>query len=213
MESAANAFPFTSLCAHRYWKSEAAGWLAFPVYSRRRGDEWWQNQNSLEDVMRHGAIRLCLIISDWVSSCLFHSAVVRLRAHEKPRGENCVGAQQRCIGAISTNGIVSRAAVLSTSGAKWRRWEHYQMCLSSPHQRDPGGRCRYWVTFSAWLPDINAISRLITMGTFHRVLGLINDFFLGFHLSSPFATVLLPCSPRSPCSWADNPTSPGARPP
>lgn len=58
---------------------------------------------------------------------------------------------------------------------------------------------------------------LITMGTFHRVLDLINGFFLGFHLSSLFSISLPrslpPCSPRSPCSWADNLTSPGARPP
>lgn len=61
---------------------------------------------------------------------------------------------------------------------------------------------------------------LITMGTFHRVLDLINDFF--FSLASisllppspSFSLIsLLPCSPRLPCSWADNPTSPGARPP
>lgn len=114
--------------------------------------------------------------------------VVQLSAGGKKAKSFCSGNSvkaQRCISAISTNDIFPWAPILSTSGAERRRWEHYQMCLSSSRWRDPSGRRRYRVTFSAWFSDINAISYLITMGTFHRVLDLINDFFLGSHLSSP----------------------------
>ena len=107
--------------------------------------------------MRYGAIHLCLIIFDLVSSCLFHSLVVQLSAHKKP-AVRIVSEHSGTSVQFSTNGIFSQAPILSTSGAERRRWEHYQMCLSSSHQHDPGGRYRYRVTFSVWLPDINAIS-------------------------------------------------------
>ena len=194
MESASNVLPFMSLCANRYWKSERGCWLPSPVYSRHCGDEWSQNQTLVEGIMRRSAIHLYLIIFDWVSSCLFHSLVVQLSAHKKASSENCVRAQ-RCISAISTNGIFSQAPILSTSGAERRRWEHYQMCLSSSHQLDPGGRCRYRVTFSAWLPDINAISPPYYHGNISQSIRLNKWLFFFLSLAS---ISLLPPSPSFP---------------
>lgn len=113
----------------------------------------------------------------------------------KASSENCVRAQ-RCIRAISTNGIFSQAPILSTSGAERRRWEHYQMCLSSSHQHDPGGRYRYRVTFSAWLPDINAISLPYYHGNISQSIRLNKWLFFLASIS------LLPSPSFSPIlSW------------
>lgn len=91
----------------------------------------------------------------------------------KASRENCVTAQQY-ISAISTNGIFSQASILSNSGAERRRWEHYQMCLSS--STPVGGTYIEWPFLHGSL-ILTQSPRLITMGTFHRVLDLINDFF------------------------------------
>ncbi len=57
----------------------------------------------------------------------------------------------------------------------------------------PVGRNRYRLTFSAQLPTLPQSALLITTGTFHTVLDLINDF------SSPPPSLHIPRS-CSPCS-------------
>lgn len=200
MESASNAFPFMSPRTNRYWKSERGRRPPLLRISRHCGDERLPNQNLVESIMRRRAIRLSLIIFDWVSARWFHSVVTQLSARWKPSSENCVRAR-RCISAISTNGIFSRAPILSTSGAQRRHREHYQMCLSSSHQRNPGGRRRYWVTFSAWLPDINAISPPYYHGNISQSIRLnkwlfpqLPSFFSPLHPSPSFSPALLPSS-------------------
>lgn len=176
MEGGSNAFYFMSQYANRYWKSKQMADI-FPVCLSKCGAEWLLNQNLAESVMCCSAIHSCSIFFGWMLG-------VQLSAKSPSNSDNCVKTQQH-ISAISTNGIFPQTPILSTSGAERKRWEHYQMCLSSFRQHDPGGWYRYRVTFSVWFSDINAISCLITMGTFPRVLDLINDFFLGFHLFFP----------------------------
>lgn len=215
MESASNVLPFMSLCANRYWKSERWCWLPLLYIHVINRDEWLQNQNLAENIIRHRALHLCLIIFDWVSSCLFHSVVVQLSAHKKASSENCVRAQ-RYISAISTNGIFSQAPILSTSGAKRRRWEHYQMCLSSSHQHDPGGRYRYRVTFSAWLPDIKAISPPYYHGNISQSIRLnkwlfpwLPSLFSHRHLSPPISSWPAPLVLPAPEPITRPPQGPG----
>lgn len=186
---------------------------AFPVYSCHCGDEWSQNQNLVEDIMRHRAIHLSLIIFD---SCLFHSLVIQLSAHKKPAvrivSEHS-GASVQFPQMASFPKLPSSRPLVPSDDA-----ESIIRCVwAAPISTTPvGGTDIEWPFLHGSL-ILTQSPRLITMGTFHRVLDLINDFFLSFHLPSPFAIFLphslLPCSLRSPCSWADNPTSPGARPP
>lgn len=183
---------------------------AFPVYSCLCADQWLRNQNLAENIMRQRAIHLCLIIFDWVSSCLFRSLVIQLSAHKKPAGrivsEHSGTSVQFPQMASFPKPPSSRPLAPSDDA------ESIIRCVwAAPISTTPvGGTDIEWPFLHGSL-ILTQSSRLITMGTFHRVLDLINDFFLGFHLSSPCAIFL--ARPLLPCSWADNPTSPGARPP
>lgn len=226
MASVSNAFPFRSSCAHRYFiiqtKPRRVFLLLLRLFSSCIHVFVEINDYKIKDVVES---IMCFGSRTRAARGSHRACCTAVCGGGKKAKSFCSGNSvkaQRRISAISTNAIFPWAPILSTSGAERRRWEHYQMCLSSSRWRDPGGRRRYRVTFSAWFCDINAISCLITMGTFHRVLDLINDFFLGSHLSSPcvfFSFLLFPLpdrwrfrAPRFPCSWADNPTSPGAQP-
>lgn len=195
MESASNALPFISLCANTYWKSVC---LSCKFTSLWR---WMIAESEFSE--KHNVAASCSFMPDnlWLGVIMLIPFTRRTAVYTlKASSENCVRAQ-RYISAISTNGIFSRAPILSTSGAERRCWELYQMCLSSSHQRDPGGRCRYRVTFSAWLPDINAISPPYYHGNISQSIRLnkwlfpwLPSLFCLCHLSPPFSPGLLPSS-------------------
>lgn len=189
---------------------------AFPVYSCHCGDEWLQNQNLAQSIMHQRTIHSCLIIFDWVSSCLFHSLVVQPSARKKPAVKivsEHSGTSVQFPQMASFPKLPSSRPPAPSDDA-----ESIIRCVwAAPISATPvGGTDIEWPFLHGSL-ILTQSPCLITMGTFHRVLDLINGFFLGFHLSSLFSIFLprslLPCSPRSPCSWADNLTSPGARPP
>ena len=196
MESASNAFPFMSLCANRYWKSERGCWLPSPVYSCHCADEWLQNQNLAENIMHHRAVHLCLIIFDWVSSCLFHSLVAQLSAHKKPAvrivSEHS-GTSVQFPQMASFPKLPSSRPLASSGDA-----ESIIRCVwAAPISATPvGGADIEWPFLHGSLILTQSL-RLITMGTFHRVLDLINGFFpwlpfLPCLLSPPFSPALLP---------------------
>lgn len=191
-------------------------WLPFPVCSFHCEDEWLQNQNLAESIMLHRIIHLWLIIFDWASSRLSHSLLAQLSAHKKP--EVRIVSEQSGTSAqfpqMASFPKLPSSRPLASSGDT----ESIIRCVwAAPISTTPvGGADIEWPFLHGSL-ILTPSPHLITMGTFHRVLDKINDFFLRSHLSSPFAIFLphflLPCIPRLRCSWADNPTSPGARPP
>ena len=141
--------------------------------------------------MRHAAIHVCLIIVDWVSSCLFHSAAIQLSAHKKP-AVRIVSERSGTSVQFPQMASFSQAPLLSTSGAE-RRAESIIRCVGAA----PSARPRWAVLISSDLflhgsLILRQSPRLITMGTFHRVLDLINDFF---SISCPPSSS---CSPRLP---------------
>lgn len=150
--------------------------------------------------MRHRAVHLCLIIFDWVSSCLSHSLAVQLSAHKKP----AVRIVSEHSGASAQFPQMASFPKLPSSRPLVRRddTESIIRCVwAAPISATPvGGADIEWPFLHGSL-ILTQSPRLITMGTFHRVLDLINDFFLGFHLSSPFAIFLphslLPLLPSS----------------
>lgn len=81
IENASNVFSFMYSSGNTYWKPESY-----------QEEEWLQNRN----LMCWAAIRLCLIISGWEASCLFHSIVIQLSAHKKKKKANCVRAVHQC---------------------------------------------------------------------------------------------------------------------
>lgn len=175
-------------CVHTDIENQREG-AAFPVYSCHCGDEWLQNQNLVEDIMRRRAVHLCLIIFD---SCLFYSLVIQLSAHKKPAvrivSEHS-GASVQFPQMASFPKLPSSRPLVPSDGA-----ESIIRCVwAAPISATPvGGTDIEWPFVHGFL-ILTQSPCLITMGTFHRVLDLINDFFLSFLLPSPFFSLILYC--------------------
>lgn len=83
MESASNAFPFMSLCANTYWKSQRRCRLLFLYIHAIADVSDCEIRNLLESIIRHRDLYLSPIIFDLVSSCLFRTVTVRLPAQSQ----------------------------------------------------------------------------------------------------------------------------------
>lgn len=196
MESASNAFPFMSLCANTYWKSQRRCRLLFLYIHAIVDVSDCEIRNLLESIIRHRDLYLSPIIFDLVSSCLFRTVTVRLPAQSQ--GSHWELCQSSVVHQCNFHKWHHQAPILSTSGAEWRRWEHYQMCLSSSRQHDPGGRYSYRVTFSAWLPDINASSPPYYHGNISQSIRLNKWLFSSASVSPPPSPFFSPSSAPAP---------------
>lgn len=157
-------------------QKEVAGCL-FLCSSCHRGDEWSQNQNLAEDIMLHRALHLCLIIFDWVSSCWFRSPCrTAVSAHKKPAvrivsehsGTSVQFPQMASFPKLpSSRPLAPGACAESIIRCVW----------AAPISATPvGGADIEWPFLHGSLILTQSL-RLITTGTFHRVLDLINGFF------------------------------------
>lgn len=212
MWRASNAFPFVSLWAKRYWKSEQmlalfpvhlSFWRRMTVKSRLSGKPWCAIEPHIQG--------WCSITGCQCARCIQLSAESQSQQRELCQStavHQCNFPQMASFPKLPS----SRPLVLSDDA------ESIIRCVwAAPVSTTlVGGTDIEWPFLHGSLILTQSL-HLITMGTFHRVLDLINDFFPGllslFSLRHFSHRSLLLCSPHPRCSWADNPTSPGARPP
>lgn len=197
MESASNAFPFMSLCANTYWKSQRRCRL-LSLYIHAIVDASDREiGNLLESIIRH---RLVFIPRNlWLGVIVLIPCSHGAAACTAPR------LARRIVSELGGTSVQfpqmapfpklpsSRPLALSDDA------ESIIRCVrAAPVSTTPvGGTVIEWPFLHGSL-ILTQAPRLITMGTFHRVLDLINDFFSSPSISPPPSPFFSPSSAPAP---------------